>query len=268
MRSNNQMLTPVNGASTSIQLRSASKATSPRTLQKKDELGWEFSGTESDEEETTGPSPNKASRSVNHNAILVSSDVESSSGSDEPITPGTRRSITAKQSPPPEKVATTDSDLEEEVAELQDSGTDQSEPPLNRTRGKPQDTKRSQYRNNLDKLKQMRSGADSRGDEDVDVSATVYHEDLSDSAREGDSDSEVEDTENNFLGEDDEYEADFVVDDGSETVGVDLVRGGVPLELTSFANMKPYEYFKYEVEWMIHNKLDPGMSLCCCLCSC
>lgn len=261
------MPTPVNGASTSIQLRSASKANSPRTLQKKDELGWEFSGTESDEDETMRSSPNKASRSANQDAILVSSEAESSSGSDEPVTPVSRRSITAKRPLPPEKDVTVNSDLEGELAELQDSGTDQSEPPMNRTRGKPQDTKRSQYRNNLDKLKQMRRGADSRRYEDVDVSTGAHHEDINEdtSAQEADSDSEVEEAEDHFLGEEnDEYETDFVVDDGSETVGVDLVRGGVPLALTSFANMKPYEYFKYEVEWIIHNKLDPGMSPCNC----
>ena len=33
-----------------------------------------------------------------------------------------------------------------------------------------------------------------------------------------------------------------------------------PLELTSFARQKPFEYFKYEVEWMVHNRIDPAFN--------
>ena len=30
------------------------------------------------------------------------------------------------------------------------------------------------------------------------------------------------------------------------------------MELTRYANLKPFEYFKYTVEWMIHAKLNPA----------
>ena len=55
----------------------------------------------------------------------------------------------------------------------------------------------------------------------------------------------------------DEYEADFV-DDEDDTVGVDLGREGVPLEFTYHANKKPFENFKTEIEWMVHNKINPA----------
>lgn len=55
----------------------------------------------------------------------------------------------------------------------------------------------------------------------------------------------------------DEYEEDFV-DDEDAILGVDLGRAGVPLKFTYHANKKPIDYFQNEIEWMVHNKLDPA----------
>lgn len=55
----------------------------------------------------------------------------------------------------------------------------------------------------------------------------------------------------------DEYEDDFL-DDEDDALGVDLGVAGVPLQFTYHANKKPFEHFKTEVEWMVHNKLNPA----------
>ena len=54
----------------------------------------------------------------------------------------------------------------------------------------------------------------------------------------------------------DHYESDFIVEDGE--FGINLASAGVPLHLTSHAGMKPFDYFKTAVEWMVHNKLNPA----------
>ena len=56
----------------------------------------------------------------------------------------------------------------------------------------------------------------------------------------------------------DEYENDFLDDDNDDALGVDLGVAGVPLEFTYHANKKPFDHFKTEVEWMVHNKLNPA----------
>lgn len=55
----------------------------------------------------------------------------------------------------------------------------------------------------------------------------------------------------------DQYEEDFV-DDENETIGVDLGRAGVPLEFTYHANKKTIDHFTTELEWMVHNKINPA----------
>ena len=259
----------IGSATTNRQLRSASASNSPQILQKRDELGWEFSGTESDDAEPVEVvTPKDASplviRPARNSAVVITSGSESSDESNAPITPVRRRVVVSKPPKSVEEPPEPDSELEAELAELRDSESEHTpETSKTRTRGKPQDTKRSQYQSNLDKLKRMRRGTaasiDGEDDEEESDSADEgAHEPLSTSQREHNH-SGFEQDGSLLSGEDmDEYEADFVDDDHDENVGVDLVRGGVPLELTSFANMKPYEYFKYEVEWMIHNKLDPG----------
>lgn len=85
---------------------------------------------------------------------------------------------------------------------------------------------------------------------------------------EEETDSEEVDSESDALAENvaesslgdrnlDAYDSDFL-DDRDDTVGVDLGRQGVPLEFTYHANKKPIENFKAEIEWMVHNKLNPA----------
>ncbi|KAL8730340.1 MAG: hypothetical protein Q9166_004105 [cf. Caloplaca sp. 2 TL-2023] len=57
----------------------------------------------------------------------------------------------------------------------------------------------------------------------------------------------------------DEYEADFVDDDASDTLGIPPTAfTDIPLEFTRHAHKKPIEHFKDIVEWMVHNKLNPA----------
>ncbi|KAI9846372.1 MAG: hypothetical protein M1838_001323 [Thelocarpon superellum] len=63
-------------------------------------------------------------------------------------------------------------------------------------------------------------------------------------------------------GHSDEYEEDFVDDEGDDTLGAPLdehsALQGIPLEFTRHSHKKPKEHFQDAVKWMVHNKLDPA----------
>jgi hypothetical protein len=117
-----------------------------------------------------------------------------------------------------------------------------------RTRGRQDTSERSKRQRKLEELRQRRAGITAETD---DEEGAEYTED--------DSESEYEPIEyamrrgSNL----DKYEDDFL-DDENDTVGVDLGVAGVPLEYTYHANKKPFAHFKAEVEWMVHNKLNPA----------
>ena len=117
-----------------------------------------------------------------------------------------------------------------------------------RTRGQQDTSERSKRQRKLEELRQRRAGI--RADSEVDDRLN---------SRDSASESEPESIDHAMHQDDDldEYEDDFL-DDEDDAFGVDLGVAGVPLEFTYHANKKPFEHFKTEVEWMVHNKLNPG----------
>ena len=212
-----------------------------RSPRKKADEGLGFSGSESDHVVATTQrkamrSPLPPSPSV---SVVIPDRSQDSSLSDIPVTPSRKR-IRRRRSEV-EETHPDESDLEEELADLQDTEVQTS-------RSKP--TERQKKQAKLDELRRRRAGV-------VDIS------DDSDEAEADDNSSEEErevsheplqGTVENL----DQYEEDFLDDDANGELGVDTAEAGVPLHLTRYANLKPFEYFKYEVEWMIHNKLNPA----------
>lgn len=132
------------------------------------------------------------------------------------------------------------SDLEEDIDFLE--GTELR---ASRTRGRPATSQRDQRRYKLEELKQKR------------LSKTSNLNPASESDQEDYEDNERRISRDLIAQEDsDKYESDFIDEDGD--LGVDLAKEGVPLHLTGRANLKPLDYFKYVVEWMVHNKVDPA----------
>lgn len=180
--------------------------------------------------------------------VVISDGSErSSSEEDLIISPIRRRRKPAElrsrsQEVQPEKH--TSVNLQAEVEDLQDS--DNAIRRI-RTRG-PQDTSaRSIRQQKLEELRRRRAGIQEESEsEDESPSDEEYPsgpEPIHHAMRRG--------------GNLDEYENDFL-DDEDDTVGVDLGVAGVPLEFTYHANKKPFEHFKTEIEWMVHNKLNPA----------
>lgn len=181
-------------------------------------------------------------------SVVISSGSAASSESDIIATPARKRSDKAnlkdKQVEPDEGA---NSELEQEVEDLRDGD---AEIQKTRTRGRSNNVERDKRRDKLEELRRRRTGAkelqeeseDHESEEDV-LSGSSVHEEAS---------------EPKWSNDMDEYDKDFVDDDDDAALGVDLARHGVPLQFTGQANMKPQEYFKYVVEWMICNKIDPA----------
>ncbi len=161
---------------------------------------------------------------------------------------GRRRRNTRRGGASPEKEskhAEEATDLEDDVEDLR--GTEIRD---TRTRGRPAESERARRFDKLQELRRRRTGISEPEDDDSERA----------SVEEGAEDTAQEEEEQPYesLKDLDEYEADFLDDDGEEPLGVDLARHRVPLEFTRNANLKPDQYFKYEVEWMVHNKLNPA----------
>ncbi|KAG8530451.1 uncharacterized protein KY384_004953 [Bacidia gigantensis] len=224
-------------------LRSTAKQPDTRPSPNKPDLSWDFSGSEQSEhvngtaEKQKRGEQSTSRKDLKHSqATQVESQESSISDSIKSPSSNTKR----KQRLAKSRTENFDElELEADLADLKDTETRRT-----RTRGKTQASARDKRLNKLEELKRRRSGI------------VEINED--DSAK--DDSFLLGDTEPDYDNEDlDEYEADFIQDEGEdETLGVNLAKGGVPLHLTRFANLKPIEYFKYEVEWMIHNKLDPA----------
>ena len=118
-----------------------------------------------------------------------------------------------------------------------------------RTRGRQDTSERSIRQRKLEELKRRRAGVKEESEE-----SGLYS---SDSDKNLESDPEPILLAPHTGGNLDEYEDDFV-DDNDATLGVDLGLAGVPIELSYHANKKPFEHFKTEVEWMVHNKINPA----------
>ena len=192
--------------------------------------------------------------------ILISDGSESSSSEDVTTTPVRRRDA-IKQAQPltqkPDHVEEEESsdDLQGELEDLQETGS-----PLRYTRTTegPLMSERSKRQNKLDELRRRRAGIREESQEKDERDEPDEQDDNEDDEREaGLWESEPIHLATRRGSNLDEYEDDFV-DDEDGSIGVDLGVAGVPLEFTYHANKKPFEHFKAEVEWMVHNKLNPA----------
>ena len=191
--------------------------------------------------------------------LVVISDGSEDTSSEEAVATPARRRKSVEQIQYPsretdhEEENESSDDLQGEVEDLRDTGS-----PLRstRTRDGPVLSERSKRQHKLEELRRRRAGIrdDSQDQDEQDGENENYGNDEADlsgpepihhAMRRG----------SNL----DEYEEDFV-DDEDDKVGVDLGVAGVPLEFTYHANKKPFEHFKTEIEWMVHNKLNPAFN--------
>ncbi|CAD6567335.1 MAG: hypothetical protein ASARMPREDX12_000217 [Alectoria sarmentosa] len=190
-------------------------------------------------------------------SIVISDGNEDSSSEDVVATPVRKRKTAARiQSPAretdheEEEEEELSDDLQGELEDLQETGT-----PLRstRTRDGPIVSERSKRQQKLAELRRRRAGIKEESQEEDE-------QDEQDDDDEGDlSGPEPIHHAMRRGGNLDQYEDDFV-DDEDDKVGVDLGVAGVPLHLTYHSNKKPFEHFKAEVEWMVHNKLNPAFN--------
>ena len=185
--------------------------------------------------------------------VNISDGNDGSSSDDIVVTPARRRRSTAQILPSSQKSgefpANDSEDLEDEVNDLQGSDTELRS---TRTRGRQVNSARSIRQQKLEELKRRRAGLRDGSEEESEYSQSedAYEsgpEPIHHAMRRG--------------GDLDEYEEDFV-DDDDQTLGVELdaeaLRRTIPIEFTRHANKKTIEHFKDEVEWMVHNKLNPA----------
>lgn len=122
-------------------------------------------------------------------------------------------------------------------------------------------TRKTVRQKQLDLLKRRRSGnkaieLSSESEEDEAASATH-------SRNNGELSEEYEDSDTAAMRQAiianlDEYEADFVVDDGENLLGDPADLNDIPIEFTRHVFKKLFDHFKDVAEWMIHNKLNPA----------
>lgn len=211
---------------------------------------------------TNGGSRSKAGLSEARRAnkvaepVVISDGSEDSSRSEGIVATPVRKRKTVAQIPPSnqetdheeEEEEESSDNLQGELEDLQDNGT-----PLcsTRTRDGPIVSERSKRQEKLEELRRRRAGireeSQEEDDEDeideIDEAYSSGPEPIHHAMRRG--------------GNLDQYEDDFV-DDDDDKVGIDLGVAGVPLNFTYHANKKPFEHFKTEIEWMVHNKLNPA----------
>ena len=194
------------------------------------------------------------------NTIVISDGSEDSSSEDVVVTPARKRRSIAQIHSPVEKVDNEEDespdDLQGELEDLQETGT-----PLRstRTRDGPIVSERSKRQQKLEELRRRRAGITEDSEREDFEEEDEYNE-QSDNYENDDAEVSGPEPIHHAMhrgGSLDHYEDDFVDDDDDE-IGVDLGVAGVPLEFTYHANKKPFEHFKTEIEWMVHNKLDPA----------
>ncbi len=185
--------------------------------------------------------------------VDISDGNDGNSSDDVVVTPARRRRSTAQILPPPQESgdssANDTKDLEDEVNDLQGSDTELRS---TRTRGRQVNSARSIRQQKLEELKRRRAGLGDRSEEE---SEDFQNDDTNGSGPEA-----IHHAMRRG-GDLDEYEEDFV-DDDDEALGVEMdaeaLRRIIPIEFTRHANKKTIEHFKDEVEWMVHNKVNPA----------
>lgn len=239
---------------TSSPIESDSEA--PTRLRQKPSVSSHSNRTTNDNTETEAW-PSEARGDAKRSEPVVITDGSEDTSSEEVVVTPVRRRKTVEQDQHASREIDhmedheSSDDLQGELKDLRETGT-----PLKRTRTRdaPVPSERSKRQRKLEELRRRRAGIleesqeedgqDELDDKDVNDEAELSGpEPIHHAMRRG----------SNL----DEYEEDFV-DDEEDKLGIDLGVAGVPLEFTYHANKKPFEHFKTEVEWMVHNKLNPA----------
>ena len=195
---------------------------------------------------------------------------DSDESSEEVVTPSRKRRV-VRVTPASPKLQSEDAtsptadDLEEDVNDLKDT-----ELRSHRTRTTNRTPRKTKVQQQLELLKRRRAGqkieeVSSESDE-VGTPSPTSRKESRDAVRETSEDAsdepeQYEDIDPPLVrrGENlDQYEEDFVIEDGDELLGVPDEYSEMPLEFTRHAHKKPIEHFKDVVEWMVHNKLNPA----------
>ena len=191
--------------------------------------------------------------------VVISDGSEEISSEEVVVTPVRRRRSAVQDqssSRKPDNKADNESsdDLQGELDDLRGTGT-----PLRSTRMRdgPNLSERGKRQQKLEELKRRRAGireASQEEDEETNQDYQAENDEVDDADYSEPQPIHYALQRGSNL---DEYEEDFV-DDEDDKVGVDLGVAGVPLEFTYHANKRPFEHFKTELEWMVHNKLNPA----------
>ena len=196
---------------------------------------------------------------------------ERNSSSDEVVTPVRRMRSTklaeASHSKSSENVENDSADdLREDLADLKDT-----EVRSQRTRGLQRTPKKTKIQQQLEFLRQRRSGQN--GQNPVEISSASEDPTTSQLTRrhsrrastEADSSEQTQESEEDDdqqlvrADEDlDQYDDDFVTEDDDGPLGAPQGLDQMPFEFTRHAHKKPVQHFKDVVEWMVHNKLNPA----------
>lgn len=191
--------------------------------------------------------------------VVISDGSEESSSEDIVVTPVRKRKTAAQiqsstRATGLQEEEETPDDLQGELEDLQETGT-----PLRstRTRDGPIVSERSKRQQKLEELRRRRAGIREESQEEDEQDEQDDIDDIDDIDEADLSGPEPIHHAMRRGGNLDQYEDDFV-DDDDDNVGVDLGVAGVPLHLTYHSNKKPFEHFKTEIEWMVHNKLNPA----------
>lgn len=206
---------------------------------------------------TTEARPSEAQRANKiSKPVVISDGSEDTSSEDVVATPVRRRKTMAHVQSPCRTIghveeSESSDDLQEELDDLQEIGT-----PLRstRTRNGPVVSERSKRQQKLEELKRRRAGIRDESQEEDEQNEWDENDENDEADSSGPEPIHHAMRRGSNL---DEYENDFL-DDEDDKVGVDLGVAGVPLEFTYHANKKPFEHFKTEIEWMVHNKLNPA----------
>ena len=186
-------------------------------------------------------------------AIETADQGEDTSSEDDVVTPVRKRRTSTRAKPSSSEAEHADDqsseNLQEEAEDLRDSSD--LEIMKTRTRGKKANSARHIRQQRLEELKRRRAGIRKESEEESEPGREE-----SDYEAEGSAPEPIHHAMRRG-GNLDKYEDDFLDDEGDH-LGVDLGRAGVPLEFTYHANKKAIDHFSTEIEWMVHNKLNPA----------
>ena len=181
--------------------------------------------------------------------------------------PGSQRPRKLKRPKTPKRSQQEQEEIDDELADLQDSDTPQKQ---SRTRGGPVTTQRDKNRQYFELLKRRRAGEMVSQLEDsdsleIEEEEEVHGVDL-DNIVHGHSVYGISDAGSAHSSVDTDVEADLIDDPDDDFIEDDspsrerLPHPDIPIEFTSFATAKPRELFPHIVEWLVKNKLAPAFS--------